>query len=139
MHSKAHISSMASQPMAKSQQGVVLLESLIAILIFSMGILALVGLQAAMIRNTTASNFRAEANHIAQQKLGELWTNSTLWSDVDNVKPSDTVVAELPSGRSIVMPINAVGGGQVKIVITWQQPGETEVHNVTTNARIRWE
>lgn len=130
MYSKSPVYFIASQPMAKAQQGVVLLESLIAILIFSMGVLALVGLQAAMIRNTTASNFRAEASHIAQQTLGQLWANPT------NVVAADAVIAELPNGRSSV---TIPAAGQVRIVITWQQPGEAEVHNVTTNARIRWE
>ncbi|OIR04947.1 hypothetical protein GALL_130370 [mine drainage metagenome] len=122
-----HVSFIAPQPIAKSQQGVVLLESLIAVLIFSMGILALVGLQAAMVHNTTASTYRAEASYIAQQKLGELW------ADPANIVAADTVVSELPNGKSsVTLP----AAGQVMIVITWQQPGETEVHNVTTNARI---
>ena len=50
-------------PSHAAQQGVVLLESLIAILIFSMGILALVGLQAAMISNTSNAKYRADASY----------------------------------------------------------------------------
>ncbi|HLD10157.1 MAG TPA: prepilin-type cleavage/methylation domain-containing protein, partial [Methylophilaceae bacterium] len=70
MKSNIHISSSATQ------QGVVILESLIAILIFSMGILALVGLQAAMIKSTSDSKYRAEASFIAQQRLGTMWVDS---------------------------------------------------------------
>lgn len=127
MNSKVHVSFIASQANARSQQGSMLIESMIAILIFSMGILALVGLQAAMIRNTTASNYRAEASHIAQQTLG------ALWADPANVAASVTDVSALPNGKSVV---TLPAAGQVKIVITWQQPGETEVHNVTTSARV---
>ena len=111
----------------RSQQGVVILESLIAILIFSMGILALVGLQAAMVSNTTSSKFRADASYIAQQKLGQLW------ADPANVAASDSDVPELPNGRC---SITLLAVGEVQIVVTWQQPGEIEVHNVTTSARI---
>ena len=55
-----------------SQQGVVLLESLIAILIFSLGVLGIVGLQAAMIKNTSEANYRADASHIARQRIGKM-------------------------------------------------------------------
>ena len=58
-----------------AQQGVVLLEALIAMLIFSMGVLALVGLQAAMIKNTSDSKYRAEASFIAQQRIGMIWAD----------------------------------------------------------------
>ena len=52
-----------------TQQGVVLLEAMIAILIFSVGVLAIVGLQAAMIKNTSESKYRADASYIAQHQL----------------------------------------------------------------------
>lgn len=117
----------ASKRVARTQQGVVLLESLIAIVIFSMGILALIGLQAAMVSNTTASKFRADASYIAQQKLGQLW------ADPANVAASTTYPSTLPNGKCV---ITIPAAGQVLIMVTWQQPGEAEVHNVTTNARI---
>lgn len=53
-----------------------MLEALIAILIFSTGILAVVGLQAAMMKGASDARYRAEATFIAQQKLGEIWTNA---------------------------------------------------------------
>jgi len=69
---RAHNHCVTVKPQArKFQEGVVLLESLIAILIFSMGILALVGLQGAMVKNTSDAKYRAEATFIAQQRLGQ--------------------------------------------------------------------
>jgi len=115
-----------ARPMQNSQQGIALLESLIAIVIFSMGILALVGLQAAMIDSTTASKFRADASYIAQQKLGQLW------ADPANVTASTSDLPTLPNGKCV---ITIPGPGQVLIVVTWQLPGEA-AHNVTTNARV---
>ncbi|MBI5438475.1 MAG: hypothetical protein HY936_05950 [Nitrosomonadales bacterium] len=64
-----------------AQQGLVLLEAMIAILIFSMGILAIVGLQAAMIKNTADSKSRVEASYIAKQRIG------LMWSDPNNLRP----------------------------------------------------
>ncbi|HZV61158.1 MAG TPA: prepilin-type cleavage/methylation domain-containing protein [Methylophilaceae bacterium] len=117
--------------LVEKQEGVVILEVLIAILIFSMGILGLVGLQAAMIKNTAEANYRAEANYIAQQRLGSMWADIT---NMGNYLEEDTNISDLlPNGsRTVTFP--AVG--QVRVVVTWQQPGETNEHNVTLNARI---
>jgi type IV pilus assembly protein PilV len=59
------------------QQGSMLLEALIAILIFSMGILALVGLQAASIKNTTDAKFRSDAAFLANKVIGQMWVADT--------------------------------------------------------------
>lgn len=114
-----------------AQQGVVLLEALVAILIFSMGVLALVGLQAAMIKNTSDAKYRSEASFIAQQRIG------LIWSDPDNantyLEPGGTdISALLPSGtRTVTQPV----AGQFVVTVTWQQPGQP-VHNFITIATI---
>lgn len=111
-------------PRHNAQQGVVLLEALIAILIFSMGVLALVGLQAAMIKNTSDAKFRAEASYIAQQRLG------LMWADPDNVVGyiEDTDISTLlPNGRRNVSrpdPVNFPN--QYQVTVSWQQPGEAQ-------------
>ncbi len=120
-------------PLSNSQQGVVLLESLIAILIFSMGILAIVGLQAAMVKNTSDAKYRADAAFIAQQRLG------TMWADPSNLiayKETNTDVSSLlPNGKRTVTLVEAPVTGEVKVEVKWQVPGQ-DVHNYTTYARI---
>ena len=115
----------------KTQQGAILLESLIAMLIFSMGILALVGLQAAMVSNTSDAKYRSLAGHLAQQKLGELWADPK--HIVATTNPM--ALAELPNGQYTMSHTPA--SGEVRITITWQAPGDMAVHNITTNARIK--
>ena len=44
-----------------------LIEALIGILIFSIGILALIGMQAAAIRNTADARYRSEASFLANR------------------------------------------------------------------------
>ena len=52
--SQAKIAKKRALPMAnKFQNGIALLEALIAILIFSFGVLGIVGLQGAMVKGTT--------------------------------------------------------------------------------------
>jgi type IV pilus assembly protein PilV len=115
----------------KSQKGAVLLEALIAILIFSMGILAIAGLQATMVKNTSDAKYRSDAAFIAQQALGRMWADpgNLAFYVTDLTKDIPTL---LPNGkRAVLMPVV----GEVSVVVTWQLPGQEE-HNFTTNARI---
>jgi type IV pilus assembly protein PilV len=121
---------MKAKPSATTQQGAILLESLIAMLIFSMGILALVGLQAAMVSNTSDAKYRSVASYLAQQKLGELW------ADPNHIVATSEPVAlnELPNGQYTIGYV--ADTGEVSITITWQAPGDTTAHTITNNARI---
>ncbi len=58
------------------QTGVMLLEALIGILIFSMGILAMIGLQATAVRMNTGSKERADAAFLANQIISRMWTEN---------------------------------------------------------------
>ena len=58
-----------------SQSGAYLLEALIGILIFALGVLGIVGLQAASLRTTTDSSLRAEAVFAATQLTGQMWAD----------------------------------------------------------------
>ncbi|MDP1658989.1 MAG: prepilin-type cleavage/methylation domain-containing protein [Methylotenera sp.] len=126
---KANISHVAG----KFQNGVVLLESLIAILLFSMGILALVGLQGTMVKNTSEAKYRAEATFIAQQKLGEIWVGTSLADYVVDVGDAAADISTLlPNGtRTVTVSPERV----VTVTVSWQLPGEIQ-HNYSTNARI---
>lgn len=117
-------------PAKSAQQGVVLVEAMIAILIFSMSVLAIVGLQAAMIKNTADSKYRADAGYIAQQQIGQLW------SDPDNLPAEGSttnpdISSLLPNGTLAITR----AGNQFTVTVTWQAPGEA-AHNHTTIASI---
>ncbi|MDD4962743.1 MAG: hypothetical protein PHI11_02360 [Gallionella sp.] len=58
------------------QKGFVLLEGLIAILIFSMAILGVVGMQATAITMGTESQYRADAAFLANQLLAQMWAHA---------------------------------------------------------------
>ena len=59
----------------KQQQGATIIEVMIAILIFSMGIMALMGLQATAVSNNSAAKYRADASFYAEQIIGQMWAN----------------------------------------------------------------
>ena len=104
-----------------------------------MGVLAVVGLQAAMIKNTSDSKYRAEASFIAQQRLGMMWADPINLADyVEDHTDISPPAGMLPNGtRTVTLP--AVPAGQeplVSVLVTWQAPGQAGVHNFTTSARI---
>lgn len=62
-------------PGLRSQQGSMMLEALISILIFSMGILGIVGLQANSIKMSTDAKYRSQASLLANQYLATMWAD----------------------------------------------------------------
>lgn len=113
----------------RTQSGSIMIEALVSVLIFSMGILALVGLQGAMVKNSSDAKYRADASFIAQERLGRMWTDPT---NVANYVEEDTPVALLPNGKRTV----TVGARRfATVTVTWQAPGMDE-HRYVTSAYI---
>ena len=109
------------------QAGSVLLEAMIAILIFSMGVLAIVGLQAAMIKNTADSKYRIDASYIAQQRIGVMWSDP---ANLATYLEADTDISNLlPGGRrTVTQPV----AGQFTVTVGWTEPGETPAASAAT-------
>ena len=136
-----------------AQSGVMLLEALIGILIFSLGILAMVGMQAMSIRLASDSRDRAEASTLASQLIGELWVNRTAlatyqYSGTGTAPAALTnwvarVNASLPDAAAnppIVpvgaSPLGAAVGTQTTITLRWRNPSDTTVHQYVMTAYI---
>ncbi len=62
--------------MRKQQSGVMLLEALIAILIFSLGILGVVGMQASAIAASRDAKYRSDASWLANELVGLMWSGT---------------------------------------------------------------
>jgi type IV pilus assembly protein PilV len=58
------------------QSGVMLLEALIALLVFSVGVLAIVAMQAAAFQDMGESKYRTDAAFLANQIIADMWSNS---------------------------------------------------------------
>ena len=134
---------------AKSQAGVMLIEALIGILIFSIGILALIGMQGQAIRNTTDARYRSEAAFLATEVVGRMWI------DIANLAKFDKDYAGTFAARddwatkvSVTMPGVDLAGAtrptieldtttnEVIVTIIWQQPGETVTRRLQMVNRI---
>jgi type IV pilus assembly protein PilV len=118
---------LARRAMRGAQEGVMLLEALVAILIFSVGVVAVMGMQAVSIEQVTQSKYRMDASYLANQIVGKMWTDQPNLATYASVGSSgrvawDTTVANtLPSGTGTIV----VAGTLVTVTINWQMPNET--------------
>lgn len=116
----------------KMQQGIALIESLIALLIFSMGILAIVGLQGFMVKSTADSKARSDASFLAQNRIAMMWADPV---NIANYAEVGTSVPALPGGLRTTTVTNLANGTEVEVLITWQLPGEAQ-HRYRAIAQI---
>ena len=122
-------------------RGFALLEALVGLLIFSFGILGLVGLQASMTKAQSSSRYRSDAAALAADLTG------TMWADIPHLAQYDTarcsghppckawagkVAAMLPHGA----PEVAVNNGLVTITVSWTPPGEATANRYVTATAV---
>lgn len=62
------------KPMKTAQSGVFLLEALIGVLVFSIGVLAMVALASTAVAMQADAQYRAEAMNLAQRLSSDIWT-----------------------------------------------------------------
>ena len=72
----------------RNQGGVMLLEAMIGILIFSLGVLALVAMQAVSTSNVSNARFRSEAAFLANEIISQAWVDR---GDLTNPTSSNLV------------------------------------------------
>lgn len=111
------------------QRGMMLVEGMIAILIFSLGILAIIGTQAIAIKQTSDAKYRVDASFLANQAIGVMWTAK---DDLEAHEVTDEAVSALPNGKRTIV----VDGSQVTVTITWQLPNDATVRSFSTVAQI---
>lgn len=133
------MNNITSKAVLPGQRGSILLEGMIAILIFSLGILGLMGMQAASIKNVSDAKYRLDASYLANQIVGQMWadapTNLASYASTNSYKSSwqATIASTLPSGAGNILVSAAQ---QVTVTITWQVPGES-AHSYVMVAYIK--
>lgn len=127
------------KPNQSSQRGVMLLEALVAMLIFAVGVLAIVGLQAASIKSTSAAKYRTDASYLANDIVGQMWVDTpnllSYKTGTANVKRdawlNNKVKQTLPAGDATIDVVGTV----VTVTITWT-PASDSQHRFSTVAQI---
>lgn len=106
-------------PSAHSQAGIALIEVLVSILLFSLGILGLIGLQARAINFSVDAEDRNRAALLADELASTMWLNKTVdLPSAEKEKWEDKVESALPGASASVTP----NGATATISITWRAP-----------------
>lgn len=135
------------------QSGVMLLEALIGLLIFAIGILGLIGMQAVATSVAGDAKYRAEAAMHADRLINQMWADNraTMEADYEGSDGSGggkylawlgEVTAAgtgLPgasrAGNLPTVDIDATG--RVTVTVRWQGPNEPAAHRYVTVATVR--
>jgi type IV pilus assembly protein PilV len=133
----------------RSQAGFSLIEALVAIVIFSIGILALIALQVTSVRQASNAKYRSDAALLANQLIGQMWvsdrTTTTLQTSFNTGGASyntwaANVQAHLPGATASAPTVVVAGDGQVTVNVFWKAPneqGSDPHHRYTAIARIQ--
>ncbi len=143
---------------AISRRGFVLLDALVAVVIFSIGIVGLVALQGSAMQMTSAANYRIDAAMLADQLIAQMWADGapsdlatdyigsggkgdtkylTWLSSIDCTSTSHVtgclpgVPANPPSIQISQQAITNSSNAQYQVTITinWQAPADSNPHS----------
>ncbi len=132
----------------RRQAGSVLLEGLIAIVIFSVGILAIVGMQATAVKNSTDAKNRTDAALLANDLIAQMWAGNRAPATLQaNFATGGTkyaawaqeVQAAFPGSPAPTVTVDAATG-LVTVVVFWKLPSESAssaAHTHTVIAQVR--
>lgn len=127
------------QNLSKRQSGMSLIEVLVSVLIFSLGILGLMGLQARAVQFSVSAEDSNRAALLANELGTTLWTSGSVTPAAATLaawqaRVADPTVDGLPNGLGAVV----VNGNSAEITITWRAtsaPAGT-VNRFTTQVTI---
>jgi type IV pilus assembly protein PilV len=136
------------QPMRRArpkEAGFMLFEVLVAILIFAIGVLSLVGLQVASIKESGKAKYRTDATLLANELIGRMWVTdrsfANLSAQFESAGPGAAYTAWLPAVQAALpgvaanppvvtvesVPAGGAGGtpsSLVTVTLSWKAPTE---------------
>jgi type IV pilus assembly protein PilV len=140
-------------------RGFVLLDALIAILIFSFGILGLMAVQANASLLSSDAKYRSDAAMQADSYIAQMWTADPATLATDFVGDKDAVAAKkyaawlkqldcstadstsncLPGAKDNPPTVTVTATGLVKVTVRWKAPNATDTdaaHQYTSVTQI---
>jgi len=143
----------------RKPRGFMLIEVLVAVLVFSLGVLTIVGLQAAAVQHSTQAQQRADAMLLVDDLIGRMWLTDRNFATLDAgfstggaaytawladigprlpgvaAHPPTVTVVEVPGAGAA-----ALSSSLVTVVVNWLPPqaaAGAAPHRLTVVTRIR--
>lgn len=146
----------------RSQAGFTLIEVLVSVLIFSVGILGAVGLQATAIRLSTDARQRAEATFLADQLLARMLIadpataatfahhpNGTTTCAPTGAASTNAIVTEWLSEVTATFPraagneqqivVSGTPANEVTVKLCWKNGESDTPHTLEVSNRVQWQ
>lgn len=150
-----------SRPRMRLQRGFTLIEVLVSVLIFSFGIIGLVGVQATAIKMSTDAQQRAEATFLADQLLARMLISDPTTATTFAHNPSGTT----PCAPTVAASTNAVvtewlaevastfprttaneqqvivtgsPANEVTVKLCWKNGEDDQPHILEVSNRVQW-
>ena len=142
-----------------ASKGFVLLDAMVAVLIFSFGVLGMVALQSSAIQLTGNANYRMNAAMLADQVIAQMWTDPTnlagyatggaqytTWSKTLSCSSATASTSCLPGVTAnpptiVVGPAVTYNGVNpnylVTVTINWQAPNDATAHSYVSITQIQ--
>ena len=127
------------KPHSKLQRGVSMIEVLVVIVLFSFGLIGMVGLQAKAVQTSVSAEDSSRAALLANDMASAMWAANTVTlpsADIStwNTRVGDASSRGLPNGAGTV----TVSAGVATITVTWRAPHEPvgTLHAYTTQVQL---
>jgi len=121
-----------------------LIEALIAILIFSIGILAVVGMQSVAIKSVTESKYRSEAALLSQELIAQMWLDQHIDGTGTNTSNVTNANYNYPGSGAVPARLTSWVARVQRLPGTVAFPPKVTLSNITTQGatvtvEIRWQ
>lgn len=144
---------------AAAQHGFSMIEVLVSVLVFSLGIIALIGLQATAVRVSSDARDRGTAAFLADQILARMLISdpataasfahhpvgATQCAPTGAASPNPTVSTwllevnrQLPNASAAQQQIVVGAAGQITVRLCWQRQNETP-HQLVVSNQVQWQ
>lgn len=138
-------------PFKFAQHGIVMLDALIAVVIFSIGIVGMITLQGQAVNLASAAKYRTDAAMMAEQVVGQMWASNNATAGVlatNFNSPSgvayktwaatvQSATRGLPGAAGLPPTIVVDGNNQVTVTVFWQAPNDVNPHKYITQTQIQ--
>jgi type IV pilus assembly protein PilV len=118
----------------RRQSGSFLLEALISLLLFSIGLIGLVAVSSQAVNFVGQSKIRNDASFLAGELIGDMWVSAATPATYDTTVWAARIQSVIPGATTTV---NVTNNTSVYILITWPDKKDASaIHQYETTANI---